>query len=44
MLTDMYKEPEKQIEEFEEAAPIKTIGKERHIFGGNPLGAWGYGS
>ena len=30
MLTDMYLELEKQIEKLEEAAPIKTIGKERH--------------
>ena len=30
MLTDMYEDPEKRIDKLEEAAPINTIGKERH--------------
>ena len=34
ILTDMYKDSKKRIDKFEEAAPIKTIGKLCHCFGG----------
>ena len=33
MLMEIYEESEKRIDKFEEAAPIKTIGKERHDIG-----------